>query len=251
MNSIDPRLDYIEKKLNKIDRIWAVASGKGGVGKSTISSVLSLLLKEKGFKVGLLDLDIFGPSTHLILGVKNFSLVEDKGVLPIDVNGVKYMSILSFTENKPLTMRGDELTQTFLEIFTITNWGDLDFLIIDMPPGLGDIILDLIRFIKKSEYLLVTNSSKVSMETVIKLLKILNYYNLKILGIIENMKFTSDEYISKKCEELNVNYLGSLNFYYDLDYLYGDIDAIINSDLSLFLYKIVERILNKTIKERG
>jgi ATP-binding protein involved in chromosome partitioning len=251
MNSIDPRLDYIEKKLNKIDRIWAVASGKGGVGKSTISSVLSLLLKEKGFKVGLLDLDIFGPSTHLILGVKNFSLVEDKGVLPIDVNGVKYMSILSFTENKPLTMRGDELTQTFLEIFTITNWGDLDFLIIDMPPGLGDITLDLIRFIKKSEYLLVTNSSKVSMETVIKLLKILNYYNLKILGIIENMKFTSDEYISKKCEELNINYLGSLNFYYDLDYLYGDIDAIINSDLSLFLYKIVERILNKTIKERG
>jgi len=251
MNSIDPRLDYIEKKLNKIDRIWAVASGKGGVGKSTISSVLSLLLKEKGFKVGLLDLDIFGPSTHLILGVKNFSLIEDKGVLPIDVNGVKYMSILSFTENKPLTMRGDELTQTFLEIFTITNWGNLDFLIIDMPPGLGDITLDLIRFIKKSEYLLVTNSSKVSMETVIKLLKILNYYNLKILGIIENMKFTSDEYISKKCEELNVNYLGSINFYYDLDYLYGDIDAIINSDLSLFLYKIVERILNKTIKERG
>lgn len=247
MNSIDPRLDYIEKKLNKIDRIWAVASGKGGVGKSTISSILSLLLKAKGFKVGLLDLDIFGPSTHLILGVKNFSLVEDKGVLPIDVNGVKYMSILSFTENKPLTMRGDELTQTFLEIFTITNWGNLDFLIIDMPPGLGDITLDLIRFIKKSEYLLVTNSSKVSMETVIKLLKILNYYNLKILGIIENMKFTSDEYISKKCEELNVNYLGSLNFYYDLDYLYGDIDAIINSDLSLFLYKIVERILNKNI----
>lgn len=251
MNSIDPRLDYIEKKLNRIDRIWAVSSGKGGVGKSTISSVLSLLLKEKGFRVGLLDLDIFGPSTHLILGVKNFSLIEDKGVLPIDVNGVKYMSILSFTENKPLTMRGDELTQTFLEIFTITNWGDLDFLIIDMPPGLGDITLDLIRFIKKSEYLLITNSSKVSMETVIKLIKILNHYNLKILGIIENMKFTSDEYISKKCEELNINYLGSLNFYYDFDYLYGDIDAIINSDLSLFLYKIVERILNKTIKERG
>ncbi len=251
MKSIDPRLDFIEKKLNRIDRIWAVSSGKGGVGKSTISSILSLLLKEKGFRVGLLDLDIFGPSTHLILGVKNFSLIEDKGVLPIDVNGVKYMSILSFTENKPLTMRGDELTQTFLEIFTITNWGDLDFLIIDMPPGLGDITLDLIRFIKKSEYLLITNSSKVSMETVIKLIKILNHYNLKILGIIENMKFTSDEYISKKCEELNINYLGSLNFYYDIDYLYGDIDAIINSDLSLFLYKIVERILNKTIKERG
>ena len=251
MNSIDPRLDFIEKKLERIDRIWALSSGKGGVGKSTISSILSLLLKEKGFRVGLLDLDIFGPSTHLILGVKNFSLIEDKGVLPIDVNGVKYMSILSFTENKPLTMRGDELTQTFLEIFTITNWGDLDFLIIDMPPGLGDITLDLIRFIKKSEYLLITNSSKVSMETVIKLIKILNHYNLKILGIIENMKFTSDEYISKKCEELNVNYLGSLNFYYDIDYIYGDIDAIINSDLSLFLYKIVERILNKTIKERG
>ncbi|MBC7194277.1 MAG: P-loop NTPase [Caldisericia bacterium] len=251
MNLIDPRIDFIEKKLNRIDRVWAVTSGKGGVGKSTIASILSLILKEKGLKVGLLDLDIFGPSTHLILGVKNFSLIEEKGVLPINLNGIKYMSILSFTENKPLTMRGEELTQTFLEIFTITNWGDLDFLIIDMPPGLGDLTLDLIRFVKKSEYLLISNSSRVSMETVKKLIELLKYYNLKILGLIENMKFSSDEYISKMCEDLSIDYLGSLSFYYDLDYLYGDIDAIINSDLSLYLYKIVERILNKTIKERG
>lgn len=242
--SFDPRVTFIEKKLDKIKRVWAVTSGKGGVGKSTISSVISILLKEKGFKVGLLDLDIFGPSTHIVLGVKNFDLIEEKGVLPQNIDGLKYISILSFTQNKPFSLRGDELTDIFLEIFTITNWGDLDFLIIDMPPGLGDITLDLLRFIKKTEYLLISNSSRISFETVLKLYEILKHYNAKILGLIENMKFSSDEFVSEECEKRGINYLGSLNFYFDLDYMYGDIGAIINSDLSLFLYKILERILS-------
>lgn len=242
--SLDPRVPYIEKKLNKIKRVWAVTSGKGGVGKSTISSVISLLLKEKGFKTGLLDLDIFGPSTHIVLGVKNFDLIEEKGVLPQNIDGLKYISILSFTQNKPFSLRGDELTDIFLEIFTITNWGELDFLIIDMPPGLGDTTLDLLKFVKKSEYLLISNSSRISFETVVKLYEILKYYDAKILGLIENMKFSSDDFVSRECEKRGINYLGSLNFYFDLDYLYGDLNAIINSDLSLFLYKILERILS-------
>lgn len=241
--SFDPRVPYIEKKLNKIKRVWAVTSGKGGVGKSTISSVLSLLLKEKGFKTGLLDLDIFGPSTHIVLGVKNFNLIEEKGVLPQNIDGLKYISILSFTQNKPFSIRGDELTDIFLEIFTITNWGDLDFLIIDMPPGLGDTTLDLLKFVKKSEYLLISNSSRISFETVSKLYEILKYYDAKILGLIENMKFYSDDFVSQECKKRGINYLGSLNFYLDLDYLYGDLNAIINSDLSLFLFRIIERIL--------
>lgn len=242
--SFDPRVPYIEKKLNKIKRVWAVTSGKGGVGKSTISSVLSLLLKEKGFKTGLLDLDIFGPSTHIVLGVKNFNLIEEKGVLPQNIDGLKYISILSFTQNKPFSLRGDELTDIFLEIFTITNWGDLDFLIIDMPPGLGNTTLDLLKFVKKSEYLLISNSSIISFETVSKLYEILKYYDAKILGLIENMKFYSDDFVSQECEKRGINYLGSLNFYWDLDYLYGDLNAIINSDLSLFLFRIIERILS-------
>lgn len=240
--SFDPRVPYIEKKLNKIKRVWAVTSGKGGVGKSTISSVISLLLKEKGFKTGLLDLDIFGPSTHIVLGVKNFDLIEEKGVLPQNIDGLNYISILSFTQNKPFSLRGDELTDIFLEIFTITNWGELDFLIIDMPPGLGDTTLDLLKYVEKSEYLLISNSSRISFETVSKLYEILKYYDAKIIGLIENMKFSSDDFVARECEKRGINYLGSLNFYFDLDYLYGDINAIINSDLSLFLYKILERI---------
>ncbi|MDI6860441.1 MAG: P-loop NTPase [Caldisericia bacterium] len=243
--SLDPRVTYLEKKLDRIKRVWAVVSGKGGVGKSTIASVISLLLKEKGFKTGLLDLDIYGPSTHIILGVKNFNLIEEKGVLPQNIDGLEYLSILSFTKNKPFSLRGDELTEIFLELFTITNWGDLDFLIIDMPPGLGDTTLDLMKFIKKSEYLLISNSSRVSMETVLKLFEILKYNNKKILGLIENMKFSDDEFVLKECEKRGINYLGSLNFYFDLDYLYGNVYGIINSDLSLFLYKILERILNQ------
>lgn len=242
--SIDPRIDYIEKRLEKIKRVWVVASGKGGVGKSTISSIISLLLKEKGFKTGLLDLDIYGPSTHVVLGIKNFDLIEDKGIIPQNLDGLKYLSILSFTENKPFSLRGNELTEIFLELFTITNWGELDFLIIDMPPGIGDTTLDLIKYIKKSEYLLISNSSKISIETVLKLFEILKYYKKKVLGLIENMKYSDSELVSKECEKRGINYLGSLNFYFDLDFIYGNTYAIINSDLSLFLYKILERILN-------
>lgn len=245
--NIDPREIYLEERINKIKRVWTVASGKGGVGKSTISSIISLLLKEKGYKVGLLDLDIFGPSTHVVLGVKDFDLVEEKGVIPKDINGLKYISILSFTKNKPFSLRGDEISDVFLELFTITNWGELDFLIIDMPPGLGDTFLDLIKYIKKSEYILVSNSSRISIETVLKLVEILKFYNFKILGLIENMKFSDDDFVAKQCEKIGIEYLGSLGFYFDLDYIYGDLNAIINSDLSLFLYKILDRILNKNI----
>lgn len=242
--NIDPRIIYLDKRLDKIKRVWAVASGKGGVGKSTIASVISLLLKEKGYKTGLIDLDIFGPSTHVVLGVRNFNLIEEKGIIPINIDGLKYLSILSFTDNKPFSLRGKELTDIFLEIFTITNWGELDFLIIDMPPGLGDTTLDLLRFIKKSEYLLISNSSRISFETVLKLYEILKYYGAKIIGLIENMKYTPDEFILNECNKRGINYLGSLNFFYDLDYIYGDTNVIINSDLSLFLYKILEKILN-------
>lgn len=242
--NIDPRIIYLDKRLDKIKRVWAVTSGKGGVGKSTIASVISLLLKEKGYKTGLIDLDIFGPSTHVVLGVRNFNLIEEKGIIPINIDGLKYLSILSFTDNKPFSLRGKELTDIFLEIFTITNWGELDFLIIDMPPGLGDTTLDLLRFIKKSEYLLISNSSRISFETVLKLYEILKYYDARIIGLIENMKYTPDEFILNECNKRGINYLGSLNFFYDLDYIYGDINVIINSDLSLFLYKILEKILN-------
>lgn len=243
MNYIDPRIDYLKKRLEKIKRVWAIASPKGGVGKSTISVFFSLLLKEKGYKTGLLDLDLFGPSTHLMLGVDSFKLNENFGVEPIEIDNLKYFSTIFFTENKALPLRGDELTNSILEILTITNWGELDFLVIDMPPGLGEVTLDLLRLIKNIEFIIVTNSSMISIETVKKLLEILKEGNYKILGLIENMKFSDLDFVEKSCEDLKIKYLGSIPFYYDLEFLYGKIDMMIESNVSLYLDKVLNKIL--------
>lgn len=238
MREADPRVALIERRISEIKRILIVSSGKGGVGKSTVSVFVSLILKDVGFRTGLFDLDIFGPSTHYMLGVKDFNFTEEMGVEPLNLGGLSYMSIVPFTDNNPLSMRGGEITDVFLELFTIINWGSLDFLVVDMPPGLGDITLDMIRFIDKGEYILVSNSSLVSMETVSKLISLLKYYNLNILGLIENMKLSGGDSLLKRCEELKINYLGDVKFYPDLDKIFGNLSLMKSSAI----YKDIERI---------
>ena len=186
---MDPRISVIDKRLSKIKRIIAVASGKGGVGKSLVSSCLALNLSKKGFKVGLLDLDIYGPSSHVILGVSDYSFPEEeKGILPHKIFGINFMSIVYFTQDKPAPLRGFDITNIIIELLSITQWGELDYLIIDMPPGIGDETLDVIKLVKKSEFLIVTTPSKVAMAAVGKLLKILKELKLPIIGIVENMQ---------------------------------------------------------------
>jgi len=243
MNFLDPRVDYIKKRFEKIDRVIGVSSAKGGVGKTTISVFTSLLLKQKGYKTGLLDLDIYGPSTHIILGVKNRKLKENFGVEPLDIDNLKFFSSVFFTDNKPFPMRGDELSNAILEILTIVNWDELDFLIIDMPPGFGEPTLDLLRLTKKIEFLIITNPSIISLETVKKLIQILNEGKYKILGVIENMKSTEDDLIVKSCEELKIDYLGSIPYFYDIEAIFGNVDTMIESNVSLYLDRILNKIL--------
>jgi len=150
---MDARVSVIEKRLKNIKRIISVASGKGGVGKSLVASSLALNLSKKGFKIGLLDLDLYGPSSHIILGVKDVFPKEEKGIIPPNVHGINFMSIVYFTEDKPSPFRGIDISNIIIELLAITQWGSLDFLIIDMPPGMGDETLDVIRLIKKSEFL--------------------------------------------------------------------------------------------------
>lgn len=243
MNIIDPRISYIKKRFEKIDRVIGVASGKGGVGKSTISTFTSILLKQKGYKTGLLDLDIYGPSTHVILGIKNQKLVENKGVEPIDLDNLKYFSSFFFTEDKPFLLRGNELSEALLEILTIVNWDKLNFLIIDMPPGFGETTLELMRLIEKIEFLIITNPSIVSIETVKKLIKTLKESNHKILGLVENMTTTDYDLTKKICEEYQIRFLGTIPFFYDIELTYGNIDTMIESNVSLYLDKVLNTIL--------
>ena len=224
---MEVRVSVIEKRLKSIKRIISVASGKGGVGKSLVASTLALNLVEKGHKVGLLDLDLYGPSSHIILGVKDVFPEEEKGIIPPKIHGIGFMSIVYFTEDKPSAFRGIDITNIIIELLAITQWGTLDYLIIDMPPGIGDETLDVIRFIKKSEFLVVTTPSKVAMGAVSKLLKILKELKIPVIGVLENMKMTESPIIEDSIIEMNLPFIGSIFFDENLE------DAIGNGDLLL------------------
>ncbi len=240
---MDPRIGVIKKRLENIKRIISVASGKGGVGKSLVASTLSLNLANKGLKVGLLDLDLFGPSSHIILGAEKDKLPEEeKGIIPPKIDGINFMSIVYFTEDKPSPFRGVDISNIIIELLAITQWGDLDYLIIDMPPGIGDETLDIIRLVKKSEFLVVTTPSKVSMGAVGKLLKILKELNLPIIGVIENMKMTDSKLVKDSISKMNLTYLDYISFDSNIEDLIGYTNKLLKSDFMKDFDKIIKKI---------
>ena len=118
----DPRIDIIGRRLEKIGKIIAVSSGKGGVGKSVVASTLALNLKEAGYSVGLFDLDFTSPATHVILGVAGLFPEEEYGIVPPDAHGMKYMSITYYSLDKPAPLRGVDVSEAIIELFAITRW---------------------------------------------------------------------------------------------------------------------------------
>ena len=227
---MEVRNSVIDKRLHNVKRIISVASGKGGVGKSLVASTLALYLSKKGHKVGLLDLDLYGPSSHIILGVKDVFPEEEKGIIPPKINNISFMSIVYFTEDKPAPFRGIDITNIIIELLAITQWGSLDYLIIDMPPGIGDETLDVIRFIKKSEFLTVTTPSKVAMGAVSKLLKILKELKIPVIGVLENMKMHESNFIENNVADLGISYLGSISFDNNLENAIGDGNLLLKTN---------------------
>jgi len=240
---MEVRVKVIEKRLNNVKRIISVASGKGGVGKSLVASSLALNLSNKGFNVGLFDLDLYGPSSHIILGVtkQNFP-EEEKGIIPPKVHSINFMSIVYFTKDKPSPFRGIDITNIIIELLAITKWGRLDYLIIDMPPGIGEETLDVIRLIKKSEFLVVSTPSKVALGAVSKLLKILTEIKIPIIGVIENMVLTKSSFIQNEIDKLNLTYLGSISFDKNLEESIGKPDNLLETNFMKDLEKILDGI---------
>jgi ATP-binding protein involved in chromosome partitioning len=217
---MDPRPAVIKKRLGNVRRIIAVAGGKGGVGKSSVASMLSLALAGKEYRVGLLDLDIHGPSDHLILGAEKLFPREDRGVIPPVIHGISFMSMNYYSESRPSPIRGRGLTNSILELLAITIWGELDYLIIDLPPGLGDTILDTIRFIPRAEFLVVYNPSRLVTETVHKLLELLKENRIPLTGTIENM--------GEGKEKLSP-YLGSIKFDKNFEKSLGNVQNLLKT----------------------
>lgn len=237
---MEARVSVIDKRLTNIKRIISVASGKGGVGKSLIASSLALNLSKKGYKVGLLDLDLYGPSSHIILGVKDVFPKEEKGIIPPTIHGIQFMSIVYFTEDKPASFRGDDISNIIIELLAITQWGKLDYLIIDMPPGMGDETLDVIKLVKNSEFLVVTTPSKVAISAVGKLLAMLQELKIPIIGVVENMTTAQSHFIKNIICKMRLFYLGSISLDQNLENSIGRPDKLLKTNFMNDLNEIIE-----------
>ncbi|WP_020560121.1 iron-sulfur cluster carrier protein ApbC [Thiofilum flexile] len=178
------------KRQSGIKNIIAIASGKGGVGKSTTAVNLALALKADGASVGILDADIYGPSQPRMLGIKGQPLSDDgKTIRPMENHGIKAMSMgfLITDEDTPMIWRGPMVTQALEQLLNDTQWGELDYLVIDLPPGTGDIQLTLSQKIPVSGAIIVTTPQDIALLDARKGLKMFEKVEVPILGIVENM----------------------------------------------------------------
>jgi len=229
---MDPRTTVINERLSRISRIIAVSSGKGGVGKSLVATTLALSLSRKGCKVGLFDLDFTSPSTHLIMGVKNIQPKEDKGIVPPVVKGLAYMSLIHFSGDQPAPLRGADVSNALIELLAVTQWGELDFLVIDMPPGISDAVLDLIRLVKRIEFLIVTTPSSLAFETVKKQVLLLQELKVPIIGVVENMKVDMSKRIEQETEKLGAKFLVGVTFDTEVEEAIGDVTRLLDTKLA-------------------
>jgi len=212
------------KHHQNIKNMIAVASGKGGVGKSTTAVNLALALSAEGAKVGLLDADIYGPSQPRMLGVGGQPESKDgKSLEPMTSYHVEAMSIgFLVDEETPMIWRGPMVTQALQQLLADTNWSELDYLIIDLPPGTGDIQLTLAQQVPVSGAVIVTTPQDIALLDALKGLKMFEKVEVPVLGIVENMsihicsKCGNEEHIFGQgggqvmAEKHNVNFLGAL-----------------------------------------
>ena len=175
--------------LPRVKNIIAVASGKGGVGKSTTAVNLALALAAEGARAGVLDADIYGPSIPLMLGISGKpEAIENKHIVPMQAHGIQAMSIgFLIGEDTPMIWRGPMVTQAMQQLLNETAWQDLDYLIIDLPPGTGDIQLTLCQKVPVSGALIVTTPQDIALLDARKALKMFKKVEVPVLGIVENM----------------------------------------------------------------
>ncbi len=236
--NLDPRAFVIPARLKKIKKIIAVSGFKGGVGKSTAACVLSLVLAKKGFKVGLADLDLTSSSCHTILGAdigpgKIFP-EEVEGLLPPEIEGIKFMSVAFFTSESALNLRGAQISNTILELFAVTNWGELDYLVLDMPPGISDAALDVLRYVPQAEILCITTPSIVARNILSKAVQMLLSQGAKFLGFIENGSSSLAEDIA------GLENLGSVSFESAFETFLGNPKKLLGSSWADFFNRTLE-----------
>jgi len=184
-----------EQVLNKeilpgVKNIIAIASGKGGVGKSTVSVSLAVALARTGARVGLLDTDIYGPSIPIMMGITEKPEIRGEKLIPIVKYGVSLMSIgFMIAEDTPLIWRGPMVMKAVEQLLTDVEWGNLDYLLMDLPPGTGDVQLTLAQKVPLTGVVIVTTPQDVALLDVVRGISMFRKLDVPILGVIENMSF--------------------------------------------------------------
>lgn len=189
---MDARVPQQQKITDQVDlkikNIIAIASGKGGVGKSTVAVNLAVALAKSGAKVGIMDADIYGPNVPTMMGVRELPAPRNNKMMPAENYQVKIISIgFLVKQGQPLIWRGPLLNSTIRQFFTDVEWGELDYLVVDLPPGTGDVQLSLAQHIPVTCGVIVTTSQKVSLEDASRGVEMFNKLNIPIAGVVENM----------------------------------------------------------------
>jgi len=180
---------------DSLTRVWGISSGKGGVGKSSVTVNLAAALASRGFKVGVLDADVYGHSIPRLLGIEGQRPTAiDQTFIPVEINGIKVVSIEMFKPDRadPVAYRGPLLHRVLEQLLSDAYWGDLDFLLLDLPPGTGDIAISLGQLIPASEIIVVTTPQLAAAEVAERAGRIAHQLKQHIIGVIENMSAYND-----------------------------------------------------------
>jgi len=220
---MSPQAEPQKLPIAGVKNLIAVGSGKGGVGKTTVSVNLAITLARAGHKVGLMDADVYGPNVPLMMGVRATPHAVGERIQPIEKFGVKVMSMGFLNPgDKPLVWRGPMLHSVIQQFLRGVDWGQLDYLIIDLPPGTGDVQLTLIQTAPLTGAVVVTTPSDVSLEDARKAIHMFQQVRVPILGLVENMSYLQCPHCNeridvfsygggrKTAETMNVHFLGEL-----------------------------------------
>ncbi|MFI3284836.1 MAG: Mrp/NBP35 family ATP-binding protein [Erysipelotrichaceae bacterium] len=205
-----------------IKKVIAVTSGKGGVGKSMVSGLLADALNKKGYKVGIMDADITGPSIPKMFGVSDKIYGDGKGMYPSSTkNGIKMISVNLMLDNEsdPVLWRGSLLSQMVQQFYTQVYWDELDFLIIDMPPGTGDIALTIYQSIPVNDIVIVTSPQDLVSMIVSKACRMAEMMNLNVLGLVENLSYMKCPCCNEKIAIFNDSHVDETAAQFNLDIL--------------------------------
>ncbi len=256
-------LDMTEKlnQYSSVKKVIGVVSGKGGVGKSIVTSLLAVMFSRRGYETAVLDADITGPSIPKAFGIKEKAYGSEKGILPsVTASGIKVMSInlLLENENDPVIWRGPILAGTVKQFWTDVYWGDVDYMFVDMPPGTGDVPLTVFQSLPLDGIIVVTSPQDLVSMIVEKAVKMAQMMNVPILGVVENMSYFVCPDCKKKHYPFGESRLENIAKEYSIDILArlpidpenakacdnGKIESVLNPDAEAAADKI-ENIIGK------